>query len=276
MKHYKIQSNFIPPVIKPEDYIFGSGQLQGAILRENGDWRDYVPQNEDQRKKIETSACASYGTINAIEILMEETFGLIDMDYSERFISFLSGTTPQGNTPNKVAQAIRDNGLIPEAMLPFKDAIDSFQAYNSFEGADEQKCRAEGQQWLKQWDFGYDWVFYSDIGITEKYAKLREALKFSPIGISTYAWVEDGGLFIKPKNSRDNHWVLLIHIDEDGYPYVFDTYPPYIKKLAKNYDFGFAMRYSLAKKEIIAETKKESWLIRLKRIFKLWITEVLK
>lgn len=244
-----IATNFVAPDIKPEDFVFGSNQLQGVVLREDGDWRDYLPLPEDQLKRnIETSACATYNTIKPIAILQEELFDLKDKNYSERFISQLSGTTKFGNTPNKVAQTIRDFGLIADKLLPFSDDISSWEEYNSFKGGDKNTCLHEGRRWLDEWNFGYDWVYTGNTTIEEKYKKLKQALKYSPIGVSVFAWIYDNtGTYIRPTDDPDNHWTTLVYIDDKNRPYVYDSYSPYLKVLEPFYDFGFAMRYSISK-----------------------------
>lgn len=250
MKHTTVQNNFVRPVITPDDYVFG--KVGGEPLRDNGDWRNYLTGDEDQKKHgVETSACATYNTIHPIAILQEETYDLKDQDYAERFISMLSGTTRQGNSPNKVAQAIRDYGLIPQSMLPFNETIDTWEKFNSYFGGDESLCLKAGIQWKKKWDFNYEWVWTGDLSVENKHARLKEALKYSPVGVSVNAWYEDNGVYVKPNGSQDNHWTVLVAF-EDGYPIVWDTYAPYIKKLSKDYDFEWAMRYAVKKKPEVA------------------------
>lgn len=268
MKRENIHPNFIAPDINPEDFVFGSNQLQGAILREDGDWRDYLPLPEDQLKRnIETSACATYNTIKPIAILQEEQFDLKDKNYSERFISQLSGTTKFGNTPNKVAQTIRDFGLIADELLPFSDDISSWEEFNSFKGSDRNTCIREGKRWLGDWNFGYDWVYTGNVMIEQKYKKLREALKYSPIGVSVYAWIsDDSGTYIRPTDDPDNHWTTLVYIDDKNRAYVYDTYPPYLKVLEPFYDFGYAMRYSVSK---TVDKPKSFWQKVLEYIYEI-------
>ena len=120
-----------------KDYVFGSGQLQGKVIRPDGNWGEYLPRNEDQKKQdIETSACVTFSILKCIAILMEEMGLGEDFDFSERYISLLSGTTKIGNDPLTVAETIRKNGLIPQSMMPFNDSIQSWEDFNSFKGAD--------------------------------------------------------------------------------------------------------------------------------------------
>ena len=51
--------------------------------------------------------------------------------------------------------------------------------------------------------------------------------------------------------------VECVFLDEENHPYIWDTYAPFLKKLDKNYDFDFAMRWTITKGTL---KKKENWL----------------
>jgi len=77
MKIYTpVKTNFIYPEILPEHYRFGSGQILGTPLREDGDWRDYLPPEEAQNiRGIESSACyieAQQHAIATIEAILSK------------------------------------------------------------------------------------------------------------------------------------------------------------------------------------------------------------
>ncbi len=243
MKNLNIQevpNNFIETPIFADEYIFGANsKIQGDILKADGDWRSYTPTFEDQFKYgVESMSCTVYGTLNAIEILMREKFDFVE-DYSERFTSTLAGTTKTGNSPHRVAEVIRAKGLIDETLLPFSSNINTREEYFA---PISNGLKREGKKWLKQWTFSHDWVITRDTRKEEKNELLTDALKFSPVGVSVYGWADDNGIYVKAGN--DNHWTLLVAGDKN-YWYVLDSYAPYIKKLSKDYDFGFAKRFSL-------------------------------
>ena len=63
---------FIPPVFEETDYVFGAEKLTGEILRPNGNWLDFVPEYEHQRKGgLDVQACVTFGTLSALEILIK-------------------------------------------------------------------------------------------------------------------------------------------------------------------------------------------------------------
>lgn len=254
VRHIRISPNFRYPDIKDTAFRFGSRQLKGIPLRENGDWRDYTPPAELQRRRgVESSACYIEGSQHAIATIQEEQFGAPDNNYSARFNALLSGGTPLGGDPLEGADSIRHDGLISEGTMPFED-IQNWDEYHSFKGADEGKCRAEGKKWLEGWEPGYDIVSTRRESVAVKYAKLKEALKYSPIPMSVCAWYLKDGIYVKPEGESDNHLVECVYVDKENHPYVWDTYEPFLKKLDANYNFDFAMRWTLTKKQI-----KKNW-----------------
>src|SRR3990167_2288610 len=258
IKYTKIKGNFVYPEIKKEAFRFGSRQITGVPLREDGDWRPYTPPEELQNVRgIESSACYVEAQKHTIATILEEQYKVIDQNFSSRFNALLSGGTEQGGSPIDGAQSIRHDGLIPDTTLSFSDDVTSWEDFHSFKGGSEDVCRSMGKEWLTQWTPQYDIVIEREYSIEEKYQKLREALKYSPVPISVIAWYEKDGLYVKPAFARDNHLVECVFLDEENHPYIWDTYAPFLKKLDKNYDFDFAMRWTITKGTL---KKKENWL----------------
>lgn len=245
---------FLPPEILETDYLFGGQtKLKAEVLRPDGQWDSYLPVSEYQLKNgIETSNCTVYGSLNAIETLYNRLYG-VSNDYSERYIGVLAETTEEGNSVNKVAEVIRKKGLIPEAVLPFNDTIKSWSAYYSPKPMTTEFLKL-GENWLFFHGLGYEWVF-NQYYLGDKKARLREALQISPLGISVSAWPEpkDG---IYYKDGQENHWVCMYGYEEGKYWKIYDSYDDTKKKLDWNYDFRWAMRYSLWKKTLTEESKK--------------------
>jgi len=231
---------FIAPQIVPEDYVtFGATQLPKEILQENMDWRGFLPVFEHQRKlRLETQGCVSFGENSACEMIYKRRYGT-EPNYSDRKLAKDSETTPYGNNPKKVAEAARKKGLVKEESWPWKSGISWDEYYSPISWDVEQ----EGQKWLLEHTFGYEWVFTSG-SPSMKHIRLKGALKYGPIGVSVHAWVKNNsGVYIKPE--ADNHWCVLVAYDEWDRPVIFDSYEEDLKTLEKNYDFGFAMRYHL-------------------------------
>lgn len=273
MKYTKIPTNFIYPKITPTHYRFGSDAVEREILRVDGDWRGYVPEGELQnRHGIESSACYIEAQQHAIATLQEDKFNILNQDYSARFNALLSGGTQGGGDPLAGADSIRKDGLIADSLLPFSDLIKSWNDFHSFLGTDEKALKDIGKQFIREWDMSYDIVFEQADRIENKYIKLKQALRRSPVPMSVLAWYQDDqGAYIKPPGGVDNHLVLCVYLDDANCPYIFDTYEPFIKKLAPLYDSDFAMRWSIDKK-LGSVTMKTPLLFRflewLRKIFK--------
>jgi len=242
---------FKADIIKYDDYVFGAEKLPTDILQSDGNWEDFLPIGEEQEKNgLETMNCTSYGTINALETLYNRLYGL-KIDKSERYVGVVAETTPQGNTPQNVIQAIRHSGLIDEKDLPFDKTINTWEDYYSPLPMTKKYLKM-GEKFLKEFEISHEWLN----PITPK--SLIKALQCSPLGVSVYAWeLGQDGLYIKPEGEMDNHWVCLYGFEEGNYWKIFDSYDNTHKKLVWDYDFRFAKRYHLLKKNGTSE--KSRW-----------------
>lgn len=260
MNYQKVKTNFIYPKIEKQHYRFGSNNFADVVLRPNGDWRDYPPEAEEQNKwGVESSACYVYAPQHAVETIQEERFGLINEDYSARFNALKSNGTEYGGDPLAAGESMRNDGLIPEALMPFSEIIKSWNDYHSWKGTDQQKCEEVGKKFTEDWKLNYDIVFERDETVEVKYQKLREALKRSPVPISVLAWYSDAqGIFTKPEGTQDNHLTLCVYVDEQNRPYFWDTYSPFLKIGEPFYNSDFAMRWHVEKKEASNDDEYES------------------
>src|SRR3990167_5913793 len=180
-----IPEAYIEDDIDERDWWFGAGKTLGDVVRDNGDWRLYLPKFETQRKNgLETFSCTNFTTLNNLEILLEQKYGL-ESDFSERHNAKLSGTTKIGNSPHFAAQAVRHYGVINEDLLPFSpDIISLYDFYAEI----SKNLLAHGYRWLAKWVFNHQWV-------PTTRGAILDALRFSPLGVSVYAWVERNGIY---------------------------------------------------------------------------------
>lgn len=260
-KTKKLPQSFIYPEIPETQYHYGSGEVVGNVLRPDGDWRPYTPPGEVQRRNgIESSSCYKAAQLHTIATILEEQFDLPDQDFSERF-NDQDNATPSGGDPLRAADSFRKQGLIPDSFLPFSDEIKSWSEFNSFKGGDKDQCEKQGKTWRQYWEPKYDVVVKREMNIEEKYARMKAAVKCSPLPFSV-AQGYDSGL-PKPKGASDIHLVELVHIDDQDCPWIWDTYPPFLKKLAPRYNTDFAMRWTIEKQA----TQEEIGIVQ--RILKL-------
>lgn len=239
---------FVPDVIQPEDYVFGGfGVPAEPVLQPDGQWDQYLPDSEVQRNEgVESYNCTAYGTLNAIEIILEKKFQLFQ-NFSDRYLGTHAGTWPPGNSPHKVAETLRKEcGVVADDLMPFTAEIDSLEEYYDKEVATYHLPK--GKAWLRSWEFKHEWIFTDATPVEQKNNLLIEALKYGPVCVSVDAWNQnDAGIFYR-NNETDNHWTTLFGYEKDQYWKIFDSYDNTVKKLEWNYTFGYAKRYYLSKK----------------------------
>lgn len=244
-----LDHGFIPPkeeeVKASEDAGFILGAAGGVIANEinpSANWTEFWPTPEAQsRPNIETYCCAIYSTLNPLETLLRYKYGVV-ANYAERTIAILSGKPANaGSDPHQIAEIIRTSGVINDSELPFSDDIKTSEQFHSPKPL-PQRFLDLGKQWLNAWYFNHEWVFKNGDDIRAKHFMLREALKKGTVAVSVWAWSSEDGIYTKPKGQQDNHWVQLLRFDGE-YPVIGDTYFPYEKKLASDYDFGFSKVY---------------------------------
>lgn len=255
---------FIPDEVTPDQWKFGA--IPYKEINVFGQWDVYLPDKELQKRNgLETQNCTSYGTLNCVETLLNKLFGR-KHDYSERFLGVIAGTSRSGNSPHKVAEAIRKNGCVDEIVLPFDSSINEWDEYYSPNPMTD-KYLDDGKKWLETYDFSHEWLFVGDYS-GNRQKTLIDALKRSPVGVSVYAWQwDDRGMFVNPDKRLDTHWCMLYGYEEGKYWKVFDQYKNDRKKLDWNYPFGFAKAFHIekAKKKECPLLKKLYELFNIKR-----------
>lgn len=244
MSENKRGHGLIVDEIGPNDYIWGS-QVAAPVdeLQPDGQWDAFLPEYEGQeRNGLETMNCTSFGTLNALEALLYRKFGK-RVNFSDRYLGIMAGTSRTGNSPHKVAEVIRkEAGCLEEPYLPFNDLVHTWEEYYSPNPMDPKLVRM-GNAW--GYAMNHDYVFYPNDNIKIKQAALREALRVSPCAVAVYAWHERDGVMVRPENERDNHWVMCYGYEEGKYWKVFDSYENRTKKMAWDYDFTMGKRYHI-------------------------------
>jgi len=204
-------------IVPDEHYILGGYKsLGGTILQPDRDWRPFVPAHQEtQNLGFETNACTNFGTANALEILLNRLFK-DTRDFSDRWYAKASGTSVAsgGNSPHTVAEFARLSGLVNEEKWPFDVSIESVEEfYADF----PKELYTTASKLLDEFTLKHEWV-PSDA------QSLYDALQYSPLGFSTYAWVRDGDMYYRPQGSSDTHWVVLIYAEWEKYWLVLDSY----------------------------------------------------
>ena len=232
-----------PP--KETDYVLGGAvSLGGTVLQENGQWNEYLPDNEIQNMHgLETYACVSFATTNCIEILEKRVFGKRS-NWSDRFLAKMSDTDKKkGNTPNNVAETRRKKGIVREDEYPFD--VDTWEKfYAPIPKGIQTLAVGEGAEY----GFGYE-------AVPLNAKSIMAALQYSPVSFSVYAWVKgDDGRYYRPQGESDNHLTVVYGYVEGKYWKAFDSYfseSQVLKKIRWDSLPMMCMRYTLDKNVVV-------------------------
>jgi hypothetical protein len=193
---------------QPTDYV--AGAIPHKVVNPSAVWTPYTPPGEWQWKAgKETMACVSFSAINSIE-MQELLLTGRQVNYSDRWLALMSGTTPQGNYLWKVADTIRKYGLVREESWPAPDSFDWNTYYAKPSPAKQAELEAEGKRWLQTHAIAYEWV--NDF----RPQTVVHHLKHCPLQV------------VIP-----GHAVVEIANLNEAFDY-FDTYEPFIKQYAQN------------------------------------------
>ncbi len=259
---------YVPPVPKDEDYVFGASSLPRDPLVVDGDWTSFIPVYEPQTLEDgeETDGCTVWGTENALETYLKRLTSK-DWNFSERFLYILLHIRPPGGDPFTVGEAIRNNGIVEQNVLPFATTYADFIQPDPLPETILQRAKL----FTDRYDFKHEYVFHGPlVSFAEKRRRITEALKCSPLGVSLHAWEQDeNGLYYRPEGERDTHWCVLIKEEKDC-DIIFDSYDQSLKKVRKDMNYGVAIRYFVQEKSYVPEVKFSfiQWLLKvIKAIF---------
>ena len=216
------------------------------VIDESGNWEKYLPIYEPQllNDGTDEQGCFIWGTENILETILKSTTG-IDYNFSERFVYNGMESDGTGGDPYDAGDWICNNGLIEETLLPTPSTYDEFVQPRPL----SEKLRQRGRSFLDRYDIQQDYVWNGNgISIKRKQELVTEHLRYSPLGVSVYAWTKDeNGLYYRPVGYPDVHYCVLFKEDDTAY-YLFDSYDQHIKKCRKDMDFGICIRYYVKQK----------------------------
>ena len=241
------------------DYMFGSTGLGLAVRRENGDWRDILPTGERQRKGVETMSCVAQSNCKVSQIEFTEfmhTPGLADDDFkwleengyfddngninfSDRYLARLSGTTSRGNSLKRVADVSRKFGYVPEALWPHEEGMSWGQYYESVPAT----VFNLGREFAKRFPMKYEKVQRNEFS---------EAIKRNPLQIALHAWPEPiNGIYMKTPYSINHASSLVAPQWYDFDSYIDRVDNDFVKHLSPDYIFmsyGYRFIFTLKAK----------------------------
>jgi len=216
------------------DYKFGAVKKR-KLLREDGQWTTFLPKGELQKNPLETMACVSFSLLNIIEILNKLKFKA-NKNYSDRFLAKCSGTNEYGNSMREVLETLRKYyGAVRE-----KQYASEFSTWNKYYKAIPQNILNMGQLWIKEYKLEYE-------SVNSNTNQMMNALRFSPLYVGGFAWYRENGIY--QSYGRANHCFVIVGYKQNEYWLAFDSYFPFVKKLAWDYKFSYVKSIFLEKKE---------------------------
>lgn len=244
----------VPPT--PTDFIAGvQSTIEFEVKNPTGDWTPNLPSDEMQiGVYFDTKACVSFSALNCIEaqlnrmlltgeVTKEEIAEWLGDDgkanLSDRFLAKMSGTTPEGNYMQKVADTLRHFGAVAEKdwNYPRLQRTPVFD-WNDFYAEIPDEVKAKGQRFLEKFEIQYEWVQDGDFAKHLKQAPLQIA-----IGLCQ-PWDEEvAGCGIKPAAHA-----ITLYAESGGQHKVLDQYEPYRKTLGSDYSIQWVMKIIIKKR----------------------------
>jgi hypothetical protein len=241
---------FKEPVHSAQDFrVGGLISLPKIVRNPSGDWTNFLPTFERQHGSgWDSYSCTVYGALNAYEALIK-LLENVEYNFSERYNANLIEIEPPGADPKEAAQSIHKDGVVLQVDLPFVDNEKEFKSPRPM----TEEFKAIGRTWLGKYDFQYEFVFENNSNRTTKLELMKEYLKYGTLCVSVEAWTQnDKGEYISTGRGN-NHWVMLVKIDEQNRPVIFDSYENDIKTLSANHDIRYCMRYHLTTLKEVGE-----------------------
>lgn len=259
----------IEAVVPPTDFV--AGAVSGIVYKEevpSGNWEKWLPTEESQKpNNVDTMACVTFSALNILETqfnrLLEE--GLLEAEavqwlldngyiiggkfnFSDRFTAKMSGTTPNGNYLQLVADSIRNDGLIPEADWK---APANF-SWNEYYSNIPPSLIAKGKEFAKRFDVQYEWVLLGNDG-QNRVEVLKKHLKQAPIQIASK--------YNAGACDPVQHAYAIYDIDTIAYNR-FDSYSPYKRNMDLSVCLMWGMKYVTSLKEqVYYVAAGEKWYV---------------
>ena len=231
------------------DWIAGSNSpIDRTVLLPDLKWKPYLSKQEIQFEtefSYDTLFCATYSALKSIasmfnyyirhNLMPAEDLAFLqdymvngEINFNERFTGTLGDTDQHGAYQYKIANAIKNFGLIPQDMFPMAD--------NFYDNIDKKfitdEMFAKGRAFMERFYINYEWI-----------TDVRDALKYSPVQMivkfMNYSSPND---ILKPVGTF-NHAVAGIYSVKE-YNEIADTYWQEFKRYDPDYTASF-MSFSL-------------------------------
>ncbi|MFP5260999.1 MAG: hypothetical protein ACLGJB_03735 [Blastocatellia bacterium] len=239
------------------DYIAGvNSPIQYKENNPTGDWTAALPSDELQvGLYFDSMACVSFSACNTLETQLNYLKDRLSVDslqwlhdkgyfdangkfnFSDRFIAKMSGTTQQGNSMQKVADTIRNCGLVPENVwpAPFRQQNPPF-TWSEYYKEIPQEVKNLGLEFKARFDVAYEFV-YTEQDKHQKQSPLQ-------VVVATCSGWNDPPVASCP--NQPNHAVMQVNNSK----VIYDHYNPFKKQLASDYKIYYWMKYVVTEKSM--------------------------
>lgn len=264
-------------VRKGDFYAGGETGAVAEVIKKDGQWDKLLPDEETQyRNLIDIFACVTFSALNSVEMIFEHKWsnnlfsanqraflqenGYISektgrINFSDRAIAKLSGTTKIGNSLGAVGDAIRNCGLVPESDWPWpaemSDKMNKDEKWNLYYREVPEEVKAKGLKFKEIFDIKYQWVVLQ--GLTKSIEEvLKEYLKYGPLQIASavcspwHSTEKDPP--IEGCGCTTQHATTIYGFNDGKSWKDFDHYKSYRKLLAWDYCIPYATQYYVSEK----------------------------
>lgn len=249
---------------QPQDDIAGGLTRVKFEERTDGQWDPYVPQDNEEQIGLfgDTNSCTDNACSNSIDTQanymlannkispanvkrLQDAGFIVDGKFntSERDNAIMAGTNgtddsrPKGNYLYKPWDSARNDGMIPEADMPYpnRQRVPPFTVKDYYSGQRNDAMKAKAKLFLEIFTVQYE-VVSTDID------SLKTALKQAPLPIISGVCSPWAGGIIPACDKTSGHATLLYGWSGADYWKDFDSYIPTNKKLGWGYKISYAIK----------------------------------
>lgn len=263
-------TGFIVADPRPTDFVAGAETgISTYFNNPSGNWSASLPLDERQKiNGFETDACVTFSHTNNLEIEGDFAIanglwqpssvqwlkdnGYIDasghLNFSDRALAKMSGTTQAGNNLVNVADTSRKLGLVAEAdwVFPVDEITASpADAWNIYYAAVPDAVIAKAAEFVKHFTIQYEWVAYP--GKVTTMQDFAVELTKSPLQIATAVcagW--NDAPIIQACGAGTQHATTMFAVEPGKVFHIYDHYLPFKKEFADAYTITYAFRLLIA------------------------------
>jgi len=260
-----INHGVITPKIRESDYIAGQESgIKYQVIKSDSDWSVYLPTDEPQWINFETGGCTNFSENNTIEVQLNfrlernmlspacvqkmKDWKYFDengkVNFSDRFLYKMSGTTQNGNQVTAGWDAIRKYGLVPQSMWP-----NNSKTYEEFTKPIPIEIQNFAKNFLTLFEVQYEWIVIANCGAPDL-DLLEYHLKQAPLQVVHPVCSRNSqGIIVPCGSCSSQHATMLYKIDrQNNWLKDYDSYAPYKNNFAINYPLLWVMKPVITEK----------------------------